>query len=88
MLTKNIASIRLAHSNRFRKVSTRYARRVAKAYGFDLAKAAQDSDEVVAAKVRAWEIANGLKPRDWVASGLYEKDLGDAPPDIERESHT
>jgi len=43
----------LAHSERFRKISTRYPRRVAEAYDGDLQRAAEDSDEEVAATVSA-----------------------------------
>ena len=43
------------HSNRFRKVSNRYAHEVAAAYGYDLAAAAAATDEEVAAKVAAAE---------------------------------
>lgn len=64
--------MKLQHSERFRKVSNRYPRRVAEAYGLDIARAAADSDEKVAATVRAWEIEQGLEPRDWVAIGLAE----------------
>jgi hypothetical protein len=61
------------HSDRFRRVSTRYPRRVAEAYGGDIARAAADSDAEVAAMVRAWEIREGLRPRDWQAIGLDEE---------------
>ena len=51
--------LRRRHSERFRKVSNRYPHQVAKAYARDIARAAADSDEQVAATVRAWEIAQG-----------------------------
>ena len=51
---------RIAHSLRFRQVSNRYPRRVAEAYGGDIARAAADSDEQVAATVAAWERGHGL----------------------------
>lgn len=60
------------HSNRFRTVSDRYPRRVAEAYDLDIARAAGDSDEVVAANVAAWELAQGLPVRDWRAMGTEE----------------
>jgi hypothetical protein len=63
-----------AHSERFRRVSTRYPRRVAEAYGRDLERAAADTDEQVAATVAAWERAQGLVPRDWHAIGAEERD--------------
>ena len=43
------------HSERFRKVSTRYPHEVARAYDHDIERAAADSDEQVAATVAAWE---------------------------------
>ena len=61
------------HSERFRRVSNRYPRRVAEAYGGDLARAAAATDDEVAATVRAWELAHGLKPRDWQAIGRTER---------------
>jgi hypothetical protein len=61
--------VRFQHSTRFRRVADKYPRRVWEAYGGDIAMAAGDSDEHVAATVREWEIANGLEPRDWVAWG-------------------
>ena len=73
-----------AHSERFRRVSTRYPRRVAEAYGLDLARAMAASDEEVAATVAAWERDNGLPVTDWPAIGQYERDeaprSGDVPP--------
>jgi hypothetical protein len=68
---------RVAHSERFRKVSTRYPRRVAEAYEGDLDRAMADSDEQVAATVAAWETRQGLTPRDWSAVGAAER-TGDA----------
>jgi hypothetical protein len=63
-----------AHSIRFRKVSIRYPRRVTEAYGGDAAAAARDDDATVAKKVRQWELANGVEPRDWVKIGQVERD--------------
>ncbi len=63
---------RVQHSNRFRHVSNRYPYMVAMAYDRDLAAAAADSDEEVAARVAAYERAQGLKPRDWYAIGAEE----------------
>jgi hypothetical protein len=64
---------RVQHSNRFRHVSNRYPYMVAMAYDRDLAAAAADSDEEVAARVAAYERAQGLKPRDWYAIGAEER---------------
>ena len=63
----------LAHSARFRQVSTRYPRRVAEAYEGDLVRAASDDDATVAVKVAEWERAHGLEPRDWVQLGRDEE---------------
>jgi len=63
----------LAHTVRFRKVSTLYPRLVAEAYGDDIAQAAADSDEQVAATVAQWERDQGHEPRDWVAIGGEER---------------
>jgi hypothetical protein len=63
------------HSNRFRKVSNRYPRRVAEAYGGDLKRAMADSNEQVAATVAAWEQQQGRPPLDWQAIGAAEKDF-------------
>lgn len=66
------------HCERFRPVSSRYPRRVAEAYGGDLARAAADSDEQVAATVAAWECEVGLEPRDWQEIGAAEREEGSA----------
>jgi hypothetical protein len=66
----------IAHSQRFRKVSTRYPLCVTEAYGGDTARAAADSDEQVAVTVAAWEREQGLEPRDWQAIGREERDEG------------
>jgi hypothetical protein len=63
-----------AHSQRFRKISTRYPRRVAEAYEWNLDRAMADTDEQVAATVAAWEQAHGLPVRDWAAIGREERD--------------
>jgi len=65
---------RIRHSMRFRKVSNGYPHAVALAYDRDLARAAADSDEQVAATVAAWEREQGLEPRDWHAVGAEERD--------------
>lgn len=65
---------RVRHSFRFRKVSNRYPQVVALAYEHDLARAAADSDEQVAATVAAWEHSQGIEPRDWHAIGAAERD--------------
>ena len=62
------------HSMRFRRVSTRYPLRVTEAYDGDIARAAADTDEQVAAKVAEWERRQGLEPRDWRAIGADERD--------------
>jgi hypothetical protein len=64
-----------SHSQRFRKVSTRYSRRVAETYNGDLERAAADSDEIVAANVAAWEHRQGLEVRDWPAIGALEREV-------------
>jgi hypothetical protein len=66
------ARLERQHSDRFRRVATRYPLRVAEAYEGDIAKAAKDTDEQVAATVRAWEIREGLAPRDWRRIGREE----------------
>jgi len=59
-----------AHLNRFRKIGgDLYPSRVAEVYGRDLAAAAADTDEQVAAKVGVWEIIHWIDPIDWVAVG-------------------
>jgi len=62
------------YSDRFRRVSNRYPRRVAEAYAGDLDRALVDSDEQVAATVAAWERDQGLDPRDWPAYGRWERE--------------
>jgi hypothetical protein len=68
------ADPRVRHSLRFRKVSTLYPRCVAEAYGDDIERAAQDTDEQVAARVAEWERAQGMEPRDWAAIGREERE--------------
>ena len=70
-------ALRALHSLRFRRVSNRYPRRVAEAYDRDLARAAGDSDEQVAATVAEWERAQGLPVRDWIASGRDDEGRAD-----------
>lgn len=60
------------HSDRFRRVSDRYPRRVAEAYAGDLGRAMADGDEWVAATVAEWERENGLAVADWPAIGRAE----------------
>jgi hypothetical protein len=74
---ENLADPRVQHSNRFRRVSTRYPHTVALAYERDIEQAAQDSDEQVAARVAEWERAQGQEPRDWAAIGREERDEAD-----------
>jgi hypothetical protein len=69
----NAADEREAYSERFRKVSTRYPRRVAEAYAGHLHAAMDDTDEDVAATVARWEEAEGLEVRDWHAIGAQER---------------
>jgi hypothetical protein len=64
---------RVAYSTRFRKVSTRYPRRVAEAYDGDIERALADDDETVAAAVADWERRQGIEPRDWPAIGAEER---------------
>ena len=60
----------VAHLNRFRQLGGDvYPSRVAEVYGRDLAAAAADTDEQVAAKVGVWEIIHWIDPIDWVAVG-------------------
>ena len=61
------------HSLRFRRVSTRYPHRVSEAYSGDLARAAADTDEQVAATVASWERAEGIPTRDWRRIGAEEE---------------
>jgi hypothetical protein len=70
-----------AFSSRFRKVANRYPRRVAEAYGRDLARALADDDLTVALTVAEWERAQGLPVRDWVAIGRDEEGRGEDYPD-------
>jgi hypothetical protein len=64
------------HSERFRKVSNRYPRRVAEAYHGDLGRALSDSDDQVAATVAAWEMRHGLDVTDWALVGEQEREVG------------
>ncbi|MBA3400625.1 MAG: hypothetical protein H0U05_01415 [Actinobacteria bacterium] len=61
------------HSDRFRKVSNRYPRRVAEAYEGDLERALTESDEQVATTVAAWERDQGLSAQDWPGYGRWER---------------
>jgi len=62
------------HSERFRKVSNRYPRRVAEAYGGDLTRAMTDSDDKVKVTAAASERRQGLEVIDWVAVGEQERE--------------
>lgn len=63
---------RIAHTVRFRRVSTRYPHMVTEAYGGGLARAMADSDEQVAAIVAEWEMQTRGSARDWAAIGRDE----------------
>jgi hypothetical protein len=56
-------------STRFRQVANGFPAAVRVAYGGDIQRAWYESDEVVLAKVAAFERASGLPARDWVAIG-------------------
>ena len=71
-MATRIPRLEQQHSDRFRQVATRYPLRVAEAYDGDVARAAQDSDEQVAATVREWEIRQGIGPMDWRRIGRCE----------------
>ena len=60
------------HTRRFRAVSDRYPRRVAQAYGGDLAAAARATDTEVARRVREFEVSEGFEPTDWEAISRVE----------------
>lgn len=72
-LVEQHGELAVAHSERFRQVSTRYPGRVAEAYDGDLERAAADSDEQVAATVANWEQAQGLERVDWQTIGAEER---------------
>ncbi len=61
-------SSRVSHSERFRKVSTRYPRRVVEAYGGDLSRAAADSD------IMSMTDLLGLTPLPVVCGPALERD--------------
>jgi hypothetical protein len=69
---EDAARLRKQHSDRFRRVANRYPLRVTEACGRDRAAAARDTDAEVARRVRDWEIAQGIEPRDWPAIGREE----------------
>ena len=52
----------VAHSTRFRKVSSAYPFMVTDAYGGDMVEAMADGDGLVAARVAEWERSQGLEP--------------------------
>jgi hypothetical protein len=70
----NFDAVAVMHSFRFRAVANAYPRTVALAYDRDIARAAADSDDEVAAKVAEWERQQGLPVRDWQAIGRLERD--------------
>ena len=71
-----ISKLAVAHSARFRAVSTRYPRRVAEAYkGHDgISQAARDIDGKVAKMVAAWERLNGFQLPTGRDSGSERRD--------------
>lgn len=64
----------LAHSLRFRRVSTRYPHMVTLAFDHNLAWAMASTDDEVAATVADYERTQGWEPRDWQAIGAEERD--------------
>jgi len=64
--------ITITHSMRFRKTSNRYPLRVTEAFDGNIARAAGCTDREVAERVREWELAHDLEPRDWPAIGREE----------------
>src|SRR5258708_5856434 len=58
------------HSNRFRRIDNNFPSVVARAYDGDIARAAQDTDTQVFARVLAWEVREGREPQDWQAIGI------------------
>jgi hypothetical protein len=77
-----LIEVAVPHAERFRKVSTRYPRRVTEAYDGDLERAMRDSDGEVAATVAAWEREQGIEPRDWHAIGAIERTDDEEPPSV------
>ena len=65
----------VAFANRFHLVANRYARVVNGAYNGDQEAAMRNSDATVAARVREWELAHGIEPRDWLEIGRAEGTL-------------
>ncbi len=63
----------VAHSIRFRRVATGYARQVALAYEGDIERAMSHGDADVAETVAAWEEAQGMEPLDWPEIGRSEQ---------------
>ncbi len=66
-------SVAVQHTIRFRKVSNRYPLRVTEAYLGNQEEASRDDDATVAERVRQWEIAHGIEPRDWVKIGQVDE---------------
>ena len=62
----------VAFANRFHLVANRYARVVNDAYNGDQEAAMRNGDATVAARVREWELAQGIEPRDWLEIGRTE----------------
>jgi hypothetical protein len=80
-----ITQLGIDHSNRFRQVCSGYAHAVSSAYKGDHAAAAAATDDEVEAKVREWEIAQGLKPTDYYKFGWEEE--GRSEPDAYGHEH-
>jgi hypothetical protein len=75
-MMKKPTNLAIAHSLRFRAVSTRYPSRVSEAYRGHggIQRAAKESDEQVATRVAAWERAQGNPQRNWLAIGHEERE--------------
>jgi hypothetical protein len=78
----------VAHSMRFRQVSNRYPHQVAMAYGGDLARAANDSDDLVAETVAGWELDHDPPVMDWPAIGAAERGGAEYPDPVTPAGHT
>jgi hypothetical protein len=71
-LADRYGELAVQHSERFRKVSTRYPHVVTQAYDGDIEQAQQDDDETVAARVADFERSRGYLS-DWHAIGRAER---------------
>jgi hypothetical protein len=58
------------HSNRFRPIDNVFPSVAADAYDGDIARAAQDTNTQVFARVLAWEVREGREPQDWQGIGI------------------